>query len=113
MRPGQVVDFERGMIQLAAVTGNDLETLTAAFKNWASSTMFPWPFALDYCLQQAINGRPLPFDCKDSVAGIRAELARMPHEPVSTTEQKLIEICNRLAAQLQRVEQKVNENKDG
>lgn len=55
------VEFERRMIQLASLTGYDIHLLVQAFNQWYLSTVFPWPVALDYCLDRARTGKSLPF----------------------------------------------------
>ena len=56
------LDFDHGMIQLASVTGADIEEVTSKFKRWVATTPFPWRFALDFCLEWAKEGKKLPFE---------------------------------------------------
>lgn len=59
------VEFERKVLQLAALTGaGDIHALVEAFNRWCVSTVFPWQVALDYCIDRAREGKSLPWEVK-------------------------------------------------
>lgn len=56
------LEFERAMLNLAAMTPHNLQDITIAFKKWCMTTPFPWQVALDYCIDRARKGKSLPWE---------------------------------------------------
>lgn len=63
------VEFERGILQLAALTGHAVDALAAAFNRWCESKPLPWRVALDYCIDRARAGKSLPFTIERESGG--------------------------------------------